>query len=385
MTLQSRGTRDREMRGGTDAMRVCLFGCGGFIGSHLAEWLLERPNVEVVGTDVQHGKIVHLLDEPRFTFYDSDLRHDRALTQRLIETSDVVVDLVAVTKPGPDLADPLHVFRMDFLENLGVAEICAESRTRLVQLSSCEVYGTSWLSLIPEHLLDVATREAQDVLMHEDDTPLIAGPVGMPRWIYAVSKHMLERTLHAAGESRGLDYSIIRPFNFVGPRFDGLPAEMGEDSPPLFAQFMDGLIDGTRMALVEGGQAQRTFIYIEDAIECIGRIVTDTSGLTSRQIFNVGNPANEITIEGLARMMYDRYMERHWDRVSPLPVIENVRAEEFLGDGYQHADRFVPDIEKARRLLGWEPKWGLQDLVTATMDAYVAEHPREAEAVTTAP
>ena len=97
------------MRDGRDAMRVCLFGRGGFIGSHLAEWLLERPHIEVVGTDIQHGKISHLLDEPRFTYYDSDLRHDRALTQRLIETSDVVIDLVAMASPSRYLQEPLHV------------------------------------------------------------------------------------------------------------------------------------------------------------------------------------------------------------------------------------------------------------------------------------
>ena len=360
------------MRDGRDAMRVCLFGCGGFIGSHLAEWLLERPDIEVVGTDVQHGKISHLLDKPRFTYYDSDLRHDRALTQRLIETSDVVVDLVAIASPSRYHQEPLHVFRLDFLENLRVAEACAEAGTRLIQFSSCEVYGKTWLSLVPDDLLDFATREAQNVTMREDDTPLITGPVHKSRWIYAASKHLLERAIHASGLSQGLDYAIIRPFNFVGPRFDALPME-GDESPRLFAHFMDALLAGSRMPLIDGGQSRRTFIYIEDAIECVGRIVTDTTGLTSRQIFNVGNPANETTIEALAHLMLERYRERHWDRVAPLPSIESVTSEEFFGEKSDDSDRRVPDIGKAKRVLGWEPKWGLDALVTATMDSYVAD------------
>jgi UDP-apiose/xylose synthase len=360
-------------------MRVCLFGCGGFIGSHLAEWLLEHPDIEVVGTDIQHGKILHLLDAPRFTFYDSDLRHDRELTRRLIETSDVCVDLVGITAPSQSPRDAIDVFRLDLLENLWVAEVCAETQTRLVQFSSCEVYGKTWPSVLPEGLRNLASGNGAgelDITMREDETPLIIEPVHKSRWVYAASKHLLERAIHAVGESHGLDYTIIRPFNFMGPRFEGRPSEAGDEPPRLFAQFMEALLHGTPMTLVDGGTAQRTFIYIEDAIECVGRIVTDQTGATSREIFNIGNPRNEVTIAGLAQLMRDRYVERHWDRVAPLPEIASVPATEFFvdGEGYDDSDRIVPDIGKALRLLDWEPRWSLEDLVTATMDALVAEH-----------
>ena len=109
--------------------------------------------------------------------------------------------------------------------------------------------------------------------------------------------------------------------------------------------------------------------------------MTDRDGAASQQIFNIGNPQNEVTIAELARLMRERYVERHWDRIAPLPEIESVPAEEFFGGAYDDSDRRVPDIAKAQRLLGWEPRWSLEDLVTATMDSLVSEHSqRSAEA-----
>jgi len=225
-------------------------------------------------------------------------------------------------------------------------------------------------------MIDPATRAMADVAMREDETHMIVGPIEKTRWIYATSKHLLERVIHAYGTSRGLDYSIIRPFNFLGPRFDFLPTERRDDSPRMFAQFMDALLQGTQMSLVDGGHALRTYIYIDDASECMGRIILDDTGKCSRQAFNVGNPNNEISVEGFARLMYDIYVERYWDGRSPLPKMVSVPHEEMFGEGYDDCDRRIPDITKARTLLGWEPRWPLRDLVAATMDAFVAEYRR---------
>jgi UDP-apiose/xylose synthase len=363
----------RSTRNG-GARQVCLLGAGGFIGSHLVEWLLENSDVEVIGTDINHAKIRHLLDEPRFTYYNSDLQHDRELTQRLIDSSDVVVDLVAIANPLVYTKDPLHVFELDFLENLRVAQECATRGTRLIQFSTCEVYGPTWLSLVPEGLIPPEAMATADITMSEDTTSLISGPVTKTRWIYAASKHLLERAIHAYGLSSGLDYTIVRPFNWVGPRFDDLPTDRGDDSPRMFAHFMDALLHGTPISLVDGGRAQRTFIYIDDAAEAVGRMILDDTGRTSRQIFNIGNPANEINVEGFANIMLERYRERHWDGIAPLPELVDVTAREFFGEGYEDCDRRIPDVRKARELLDWEPRWSLDDLITSTMDAYVSEY-----------
>ena len=373
-TLGAARNRLDQAREGKEAMRICLFGSGGFIGSHLAEWLIENSDAEVVGTDIEHAKISHLLGETRFTYYDSDLRHDRDLASRLIETSDVVVHLVALANPVLYTRDPARIFELDFMENLRVVQECAQRGTRLIQFSTCEVYGPTWLSTVPEDLIPPEERASADVTLREDDSPLIAGPINKTRWIYAASNHLLERVIHAYGLSQGLDYAVLRPFNFIGPRFDELPSERGDDSPRMFAQFMDALLHGTQISLVDEGAALRTYVYIDDAMEAVGRIVLDQSGATAQQIFNIGNPANEISVKGFAGMMLDIFVERHWDRHSPLPKIVNVSHEEFFGEGYEDCDRRIPDVTKARTLLGWEPRWSLRDLIAATMDDYVASY-----------
>ena len=286
----------------------------------------------------------------------------------------MVVDLVAIATPALYMRDPLHVLELDFLENLRVAEMCADAGTRLIQFSTCEVYGKTWLSLVPEGVLTPEQREQCDVTMSEDETALITGPVSSPRWIYSASKHLLERAIHAYGISRGLDYTIVRPFNVLGPRFDDLPSVRGDDSPRMFAQFMEALLTGGPMRLVDGGSARRAFIYADDAAELLGRIVTDTRGVTSGEIINVGNPENEVSVAEFAHRMRDAYARRYWDGESTLSSIVTVPAEEFFGKGYEDTDRRVPDISKARRLLGWEPEWDLDGIIAATVDAYVEDY-----------
>lgn len=354
-------------------MQILLLGGAGFIGSHLAEWLLRRGTHDVVATDINHDKIRHLLDHERFTYFDSDIHNDTELTRQLVEAADVVVNLVAVATPKTYTLNPLHVFELDFLDNLRVAQLCTERNRRLVQFSTCEIYGPTWLSLVPPELATPEFIAKADITQSEDTTSMITGPIHETRWMYATSKLLLERVIHAMGMQEGLDYSIIRPFNFIGPRFDFLPSDKGDESPRMFAQFMDALLRGGRISLVDGGAAQRCYTYIDDAIEAIGRVIEDTTGVTSREAFNIGNPGNEASVAEFADIMMDLYRERHWDGASRLPEIVSVPGKEFFGPGYADCDRRIPDIAKARRLLGWEPAWDLRSLIAATMESFVTE------------
>ncbi len=355
-------------------MRIVLLGGGGFIGSHLAEWLLRRGVHDVIATDIKHDKVRHLLDDSHFTYFDSDIHNDVELTRQLIDSADVVVNLVAVATPKTYTNNPLHVFELDFMDNLRVAQVCAEANRRLIQFSTCEIYGPTWLSLVPPELATPDFIARADITQSEDVTSLIAGPIHETRWIYAASKHLLERVIHAMGVQQGLDYSIIRPFNFIGPRFDFLPSDKDDESPRMFAQFMDALLHGTRISLVDGGAAQRCYTYIDDAIEAIGPIVEDSSGRTSRLPFNIGNPDNEASVAEFAELMSEIYREQYWDGASRLPEVVSVPGKEFFGAGYADCDRRIPDITRATQVLGWAPTWGLRSLIAATMDSFVTEY-----------
>lgn len=354
-------------------MKVLNLGAGGFIGSHLTRRLL-RGGHTVVGVDTHNDKLVEFLGHDNFRFHQRDIRDRGYDLSTSVRESDLVIDLIAHANPGIYVKRPLDVFYLNFSENLRISEECVRHGKRLIQFSSCEVYGKTAASAFPGAIAD--PEDPALATFSEDATDFVLGPVGKHRWIYACAKQLLERVIHAYGISDRLQYTIIRPFNFIGPEIDYLPSE-GAEVPRVFSYFMDALIYGTRMVLVDGGTQRRCYTYIDDAIDCIDRIVENPGGVCDGQIFNIGSPQNEISIRALAETMCSIY-EREFSRPGvPLPRIVEVPGEEFYGSGYEDSDRRIPDITKARTHLKWEPAIGIAELLERTMRYYVEEY-REA-------
>ncbi len=140
---------------------------------------------------------------------------------------------------------------------------------------------------------------------------------------------------------------------------------------------MDALLNGTQMKLVNDGTARRCYTYIDDAVECTYRIVENKGGVCDRQIFNIGSPENETSIRGMAELMREIYAAKFHDPAVKLPDIVNIPGVEFYGEGYDDSDRRIPNIDKARTRLGWEPKWNFHDILETTMRYYVDQQ-REA-------
>jgi UDP-apiose/xylose synthase len=261
---------------------------------------------------------------------------------------------------------------LNFTENLKIAEACVRHKKRLIQFSSCEVYGKTVANVVHDELSN--PEDTRYALFSEDKSDFILGHVGKHRWIYACAKQLLERVIHAYGIEHGFQYTIIRPFNFIGPKIDYLLDET-DGIPRVFSFFMDALISGNPMKLVDGGHHRRCYTYIDDAIECIYRIVDNPNNVCDQQIFNIGTPENEISMRELAVMMREVYAAKLLSPSSPpLPEIVEVSAEDFYGDGYEDSDRRIPDIAKAHSLLGWKPKWNLRDMLEITMRYYVTEY-----------
>jgi UDP-apiose/xylose synthase len=354
-------------------MKILNLGAGGFIGSHLTKKLLDEGH-SVTALDLWNDKVGELLDHPRLTFVQQDIRSKEWDLDALVEQSDLVIDLIAYANPGLYIKIPLEVFRLNFLENLKIAESCVRYKKRLIQYSTCEVYGRSAASIKSANVVD--PEDPRHATFSEDESEFILGPVVKHRWIYASAKQLLERVLHAYGLETGFNYTIIRPFNFIGPKIDFLLSER-EGIPRVFSFFMDALINTTEMKLVDGGFQRRSYTYIDDAIECTYRIVLNPGGVCDRQIFNIGSPHNEVSIRQLAETMRDIYAEKFAKPGAPLPPIVSVSGETFYGKGYEDSDRRIPDISKARTLLGWEPTWRVRELLEATMSYYVHEYPRQ--------
>ncbi|HKQ60523.1 MAG TPA: bifunctional UDP-4-keto-pentose/UDP-xylose synthase [Candidatus Polarisedimenticolaceae bacterium] len=335
-------------------MKVLILGVNGFIGNSLVRTILERTDWEVSGIDLADDKLDHSLGHPRFEFHAGDIAIDRDWVDARIRTSDVVLPLVAIATPMAYVRQPLRVFELTFEENLRVIRCCATHGKRLVFPSTSEVYGMC--------------DEAEFL---EDHSKLVLGPISKQRWIYACSKQLLDRVIWAYGEAGALEFTLVRPFNWIGPRLDD-PQTAKEGSSRVVTQFIANLVAGEPIKLVDGGRQRRCLTYIDDGIDALLRILEDPQGRARNQIFNIGSPDNEISMRELAqqllRLFRQHPLHRHDGSYS---AIVDVGADDYYGPGYQDIVVRRPSIEKARRLLGWEPRVTLESALRRTLEAYL--------------
>ena len=219
-------------------MKILTLGAAGFIGSHLTKRLLDEGHT-VVGVDVKNDKISEFLGHEQLTFIEKDIRQQNWNLDELVQDSDLVIDLIAYANPGLYVQMPLEVFQLNFMDNLRIAQSCVKHDKRLVQFSSCEVYGKTISSFANGNLKDPEDPEL--ATFSEDTSEFILGPVNKHRWIYASAKQLLERVLHAYGLENGFNYTIIRPFNFIGPKIDYLLDET-DVTPPAVSLINSGCI-----------------------------------------------------------------------------------------------------------------------------------------------
>ena len=221
--------------------RVLILGVNGFIGNALGERLLESGDYEVHGMDLQADKIERLLGRPHFHFTEGDIAIHREWIEYNIRKADVVLPLVAIATPIEYVRNPLRVFNLDFEENLRVVRYCVKYRKRVIFPSTSEVYGM-----------------CEEPEFDEDNSKLVLGPIRMQRWIYSCSKQLLDRVIWAYGEKEGLQFTLFRPFNWIGPRLDSLhSARVG--SSRAITQLILNLVEGSPIKLVDGGKQKRCF------------------------------------------------------------------------------------------------------------------------------
>jgi UDP-apiose/xylose synthase len=329
-------------------MRLLILGAGGFIGSNLVEYLgrSTQADYELVGVDVSDEKVPE--NVRNFTFHCCDFLDPLVMDE--IDRCDVVVDLVAYANPSVYVESPLQTFQLNFLQNLKIIDLCVERRKKIIQYSTCEVYG-----------------RPSGPTYKEDETELICGPVGKQRWIYSAGKQLLERVIHAYALEGRLDYAIIRPFNFIGPRFDYLVPAGNLGGPRVFAQYMSALLTGGPMYLVNGGEQRRSFTHIDDASAGFETILL--SPAANNQIFNIGNPANDTSIRELAVLMIDVYAQLTGKQ--PATQLLEIDGEKFYGEGYEDHTRVPADISKLSHL-GWSPRHELRATLESVIGWYLA-------------
>lgn len=340
--------------------RVLILGVNGFIGNHLTERLLIDGHYDVYGLDISSYAVARFINDPRFGddqrfhFVEGDISIHTEWIEYHIKKCDIILPLVAIATPIEYTRNPLKVFELDFEENLKIVRYCVKYNKRIIFPSTSEVYGM-----------------CDDKEFDEDTSRLIVGPINKQRWIYSVSKQLLDRVIWAYGVKEGLKFTLFRPFNWMGPRLDSLhSARIG--SSRAITQLILNLVEGSPIKLVDGGAQKRCFTDIKDGIEALFRIIENKDEKCDGQIINIGNPNNEASIAQLADMLLDSF-ERHPLRkhFPPFAGLKKIESSSYYGKGYQDVEHRRPSIENARRLLDWEPTVDMKQTIDETLDFFL--------------
>jgi UDP-4-amino-4-deoxy-L-arabinose formyltransferase/UDP-glucuronic acid dehydrogenase (UDP-4-keto-hexauronic acid decarboxylating) len=310
--------------------------------------------------DLQAESICRIKEREGFYFEEGDISIHREWIEYHVRKCDVVLPLVAIATPIEYVRNPLRVFELDFEENLRIVRYCAKYGKRVIFPSTSEVYGM-----------------CDDERFDEDKSKLVVGPIQKQRWIYSCSKQLLDRVIWAYGAQKGLQFTLFRPFNWIGPRLDSLDsARVG--SSRAITQLILNLTEGTPIQLVDGGKQKRCFTDVKDGIECLYRIIENKDDLCNGRIFNIGNPDNEASIEDLANLLianFEKHPLRH--KFPPFAGLRKIDSRSYYGDGYEDVIHRKPSIENAKRVLKWEPEISLEQSVIETLDFFLKEAVRD--------
>lgn len=334
--------------------KILILGVNGFIGNSLAEKILQEKDWEIYGMDLTTDKISHILDHPRFHFTKGDITVDKEWIESHVKKCDVVLPLVAIATPATYVQNPLRVFELDFEANLAIVRLCFQYKKHLVFPSTSEVYGM-----------------CEDEEFDEETSNFVLGPINKPRWIYSCCKQMMDRVIAAYHQRDNIQYTLFRPFNWLGPKLDNI-LEPREGGSRVITQFIGDILRGKDIKLVNGGKQRRSFIYIDDGIDALIKIIDNKDGCADHRIFNIGNPVNDISIRELAESLISLIKEYPaYKELAEKTKIVEVSADNYYGKGYQDVGRRVPAIKNAEKYLGWKPSTDLEAALRKTLDFHL--------------
>jgi nucleoside-diphosphate-sugar epimerase len=333
--------------------KILILGVNGFIGHHLTQRILETTDWEVYGMDMSSNRLGDTVTHPRMHFFEGDITINREWVEYHIKKCDVILPLVAIATPATYVREPLRVFELDFEANLPIVRAAVKYKKHLVFPSTSEVYG-----MCPDEEFDPET------------STLVCGPINKPRWIYACSKQLMDRVIAAYGMEQGLNYTLFRPFNWIGSGLDSI-FETKEGSSRVVTQFLGQIVRGEPIQLVDGGAQRRAFADISDGIDALMRIIANVNGVASGRIYNVGNPANHHSVRELAEMMLAMAAEypEYASGAANTRIIE-VTSGQFYGKGYQDVQNRLPKITGTVDDLGWKPTVDMKTALRRIFDSY---------------
>lgn len=335
---------------------ILILGANGFIGSNLIQAILRETNWEVYGMDIASHNLKSHLNHSRFHFTEGDITQQQNWIDDTIKKCDVILPLVAIANPATYVQNPLRIFELDFEANLPIIRACVQYKKRVIFPSTSEVYGM-----------------CQDAEFEEETSNLVLGPIHKERWIYSCTKQLLDRVIYAYGKHQGLQFTLFRPFNWIGPNQDNI-RDPKVGSSRVVSQFISNVLHGKNIQLVDGGSQRRCFTYIDDGISALLKIIENKENNAAGKIFNVGNPKNNFSIRELADMVVTKM--KNYPQTAELAAntkIVNSSSQEYYGSGYQDVNARVPAIANAKKYLAWEPVVDMNSAISKTLDYYFGD------------
>jgi nucleoside-diphosphate-sugar epimerase len=333
--------------------RLCILGVNGFIGHHLSQRILANTEWEVFGMDMSSDRVTDLIANKRFHFFEGDITINKEWIEYHIRKCDVILPLVAIATPATYVREPLRVFELDFEANLPIVRSCVKHGKRILFPSTSEVYGM-----------------CSDAQFDPYGSDLVLGPIDKQRWIYSCSKQLMDRVIWAYGSMGQLDFTLFRPFNWIGAGLDSIHTAK-EGSSRVITQFLGHIVRGEPIQLVDGGSQKRAFTYIDDGISALMKIIENKDRVASGKIYNIGNPKNNYSVRELAEMMLalaKTYPE--YKRNAAKVKLVDTSASKYYGKGYQDVQNRVPKIDNTKKDLGWTPRVDMKAALKHIFEAY---------------
>lgn len=342
--------------------RVLITGGAGFIGSHLAETLLQLGYPVTIIDDLSTGRfenIEHLVSHPNFRF-TIDTINNEIVMDRLASECDIIFHLAAAVGVMLIVEQPVHTIKTNIMGTEAVLNAAVRYRAKVLIASTSEVYG-----------------KGNRVPFQEDDDVVI-GPTSRNRWAYAASKMVDEFLALAYHHEKDLPVVVFRLFNTVGPRQTG---RYGMVIP----RFVQQALRGEPVTVYGTGKQSRCFLHVGDAVQAIIALANCPDAVG--KVFNVG--ANEeISIQNLAQLVLDLVEEKRsgagLSAIKSAAIenqIVNIPYEKAYAVGFEDLARRVPSTEKIAQLTGWQPKYSLKKTLQDIID-YLAEKENVENSVT---
>src|SRR5215831_3385700 len=317
-------------------VKALITGGAGFIGSHLAERLLDEGHDVAVLDNLSTGSIdniSHLKGRAGFS-YTIDSVTNESLLAELIDRSDVVYHLAAAVGVKLIVEQPVHTIETNVHGTEVVLKHANKKKKLVFVASTSEVYGKS---------NDVPFRE---------DSDLVLGATAKHRWAYACSKAIDEFLGLAYWKERKLPIVIVRFFNTVGPRQTG---QYGMVIP----NFVRQALAGEPITVFGDGTQSRSFTHVADVVDALLKLVAEPKAIG--QVINIGN-TQEVTIRRLA--------ERVRDLSGSTSAIKLVPYDEAYESGFEDMPRRVPDLSKVEKMIGYKPRHTLDDILLQVIDYF---------------